>query len=143
MTTPNTDRITGTITISVLPQANGQYLCQITPTLSDQTRSTSEFFGQTPEHAIAIALEHLADEYRSLAENRQNIDWERVERSPSGDVMQQLYHVILHYERSGTAESKFEAMEDTIMGNTVVENAKITVIEVAPDLPTHPMNRDF
>ena len=143
MTNSNLDRITGTIAISVLPQTNGQYLCQITPTLSDRSHSSSEFFGQTPEHAIAIALEHLADEYRSLAEKRQNIDWERVERSPSGDVMQQLYHVILHYERSGTAESKFEAMEDTIMGNTVVENAKLTVIEVSPDLPIYPMARDF
>ncbi len=143
MTEPNTDRITGTITINVSPEANGQYLCQMAPTLSDQSRNGSEFFGQTPEHAIAIALEHLAEEYRSLAENRQAIDWDRVERSEAGDAIAKQYHVILHYERVGAAESKFEAMENTIMGNTVVENAKITVIEVSPDISIAPMVREF
>ncbi|XHX79480.1 MAG: hypothetical protein RBJ76_05990 [Stenomitos frigidus ULC029] len=52
MTEPNTDRITGTISITVVPQPNGQYLCQMTPTVSDQVRSSSEFSGQTPEHTI-------------------------------------------------------------------------------------------
>jgi hypothetical protein len=143
MTEPNPDRISGTIAITVLPQVNGQYLCQMLPTLSDQSRNSREFFGQTPEHAIAIALEHLAEEYRSLAENRQNLDWDRVEQTESGEAIQKPYHVILHYERIGEAKSKFEAMEDTIMGNIVVENARITVIEVSPDIPINPMAREF
>lgn len=142
MTEPNADRITGSIAITVLPQANGQYLCQMSPTLSDQSRS-SEFSGQTPEHAIAIALEHLAEEYRSLAENRQDLDWDQVERSTAGEPVEKHYHVILHYERIAAAESKFEAMHDTMMGNTVVENAKTTVIEVAADLPIEPLVRAF
>ena len=142
MTQPNANRITGSIAITVLPQANGQYLCQMSPTLSDQSRS-SEFFGQTPEHAIAIALEHLAEEYRSLAENRQDLDWDQVERSTAGEPVEKHYHVILHYERIAAAESKFEAMHDTMMGNTVVENAKTTVIEVAADLPIEPLVRAF
>ena len=143
MTETNDDRITGTIAITVSPQANGQYLCQLSPTLSDQSLSSSDFFGQTPEHAIAIALEHLADEYRSLAENRQSIAWDQVERSDAGEAIEKHFHVILHYERLAKAESKFEAMHDTIMGNTVVENAKLTVIEVSPDLPINPMTREF
>ena len=143
MTEPNADRITGSIAITVLPQANGQYLCQMTPSLSDQSRNSSEFFGQTPEHAIAIALEHLAEEYRSLAENRQDLDWDQVERSEAGEPVEKHYHVILHYERIAAAESKFEAMHDTMMGNTVVENAKTTVIEVAADLPIEPLVRAF
>jgi hypothetical protein len=60
MTNANPDRITGTITIAVLPQENGQYLCQLS---------------------------------------------------------------------------------NTIMGNTVVENAKITVIEINSDLPVEPLVR--
>ena len=51
------------------------------------------------------------------------------------------YHVILHYERIAEAESKFEAMHDTIMGNTVVENAKISVLEISPDLQINPLTR--
>ncbi len=43
--------------------------------------------------------------------------------------------MILHYERIAEDESKFEARHNTIMGNTVVENAQITLIEIDPDLP--------
>jgi hypothetical protein len=91
--------------------------------------------GNTPS---PLPSEKLADDYRSLAEERQNIDWELVERSESGEPIIKHYHVILHYERIAEAESKFEAMQDTMMGNTVVENAQITVIEIEPDLPVEP-----
>lgn len=47
--------------------------------------------------------------------------------------------MILHYERIGIAESKFEAMQDTLMGNTVVENAKVTLIEIDAKLPVQPL----
>jgi phosphoribosylformylglycinamidine (FGAM) synthase PurS component len=40
----------------------------------------------------------------------------------------------LHYERIAKDESKFEAMHNTMLGNTVVENAKISVIEIEPDI---------
>ncbi len=74
MTKINPDRINGTIAIEVLPQSNGQYLCQISSSLSDRPDDSTNFYGQTKEHAIAIALENLADEYRQKAEESQNID---------------------------------------------------------------------
>jgi phosphoribosylformylglycinamidine (FGAM) synthase PurS component len=64
-----------------------------------------------------------------------------VERSQTGEAIIKSYHVILHYECINEAESKFEAMHNTIMGNTVVEDAKITVIEIKPDLPVEPLVR--
>ena len=70
-----------------------------------------------------------------LAEERQNIDWDAVEQSESGEPIEKQYHMMLHYEDTITAESKFEAMQNMIVGNTVVENAKVTVIEIANDLP--------
>ncbi|MEA5579379.1 hypothetical protein [Anabaena sp. UHCC 0451] len=103
----------------------------------------SQALGVNKEHAIAIALEQLADEYRRIAEERQNIDWETVERSDSGEPIAKHYHVILHYERIAEEESKFEAMHNTIMGNTVVENAKITVIEIDPSIPIDPLTRSW
>ncbi|WP_427157304.1 hypothetical protein ACQFX9_17605 [Aliinostoc sp. HNIBRCY26] len=142
MTDVNPD-ITGNITIALLPQDNGQYICQLSSSLSDSPRENIQCYGQTKEHAIAIALEQLADEYRKIAEERQNIAWDTVERSDSGEPITNHYHVILHYERIAEEESKFEAMHNTIMGNTVVENANITVIEVDPDIPIEPLTRSW
>jgi hypothetical protein len=139
----NPERITGTITIAVLPQDNGQYICQMSPSLGDSPREDIQCYGQTKEHAIAIALEQLADEYRGMAEERQNIDWLTVEKSDSGESITKHYHVILHYERIAEEESKFEAIHNTIMGNTVVENAKITVLEIDPDIPIDPLTRSW
>ncbi|MDX2241449.1 MAG: hypothetical protein NW224_12260 [Leptolyngbyaceae cyanobacterium bins.302] len=141
MTGINPDSITGTLSIAVSPQANGQYVCQMAPSLSDRSVENIQCYGQTPEHAIAIALEQLADAYRQTAEERQNLDWGAVERSESGEPVEKPYHVMLHYENIITAESKFEAMHNTIIGNTVVENAKITVIQVADGLPVAPLIR--
>ncbi|MHC5763317.1 hypothetical protein [Nostoc sp.] len=135
--------ITGTITIAVQPQDNGQYICQLSSSLSDSPRENIQCYGQTKEHAIAIALEQLADDYRRIAEERQNIDWDTVERSDSGEPIAKRYHVILHYERIAEEESKFEALHNTIMGNTVVENANITVIEIDPDIPIEPLTRSW
>ncbi|MGB8701369.1 MAG: hypothetical protein WCD18_18300 [Thermosynechococcaceae cyanobacterium] len=63
------------------------------------------------------------------------IDWEEVERSPAGDVIEKRYRVILHCERIAHEESKFDAIANTQMGNTVIENAEITTIQIDPDLP--------
>jgi phosphoribosylformylglycinamidine (FGAM) synthase PurS component len=63
------------------------------------------------------------------------MDMLNVERSADGEAIRKLYHVTLHFECTIDAESKFEAMQDTIMGNTVVENGKITLIEVDQSLP--------
>lgn len=141
MTEINPNQITGTIAITVFSQDNGQYVCQMLPSLSDRPRDEIRCYGQTKEHAIAIALEQLADEYRQIAEELQNRDWEAVEGLESGEPIEKHYHVILHYERIAEAESKFEAMHDTILGNTVVENAKITLIEIDSDLPVEPLTR--
>lgn len=142
MTDVNPD-ITGTITIAVQPQDNGQYICQLSSSLSDSPRENIQCYGQTKEHAIAIALEQLADEYRKIAEEQQNIAWDTVERSDSGEPIAKHYHVILHYERIAEEESKFEAMHNTVMGNTVVENANINVIEIDPDIPIEPLTRSW
>jgi hypothetical protein len=139
----NPDRMTGTISITVLPQENGQYVCSLSSSLSDRMRDDTRFYGQTKEHAIAIALENLADQYRQIAQKSQDRDWLAVERSDSGDPIEKRYHVILHYERIAEAESKFEAMQDTMMGNTVVENANLSVIEIAPDLQVNPLARSW
>ena len=131
--------ITGTITINVQDD-NGEYVCQVSSSL-EYPSNEIRCCGQTPEHAIAIALEQLASEYRQIAEEHQNIDWDLVERSETGEPITKHYHVILHYERIAESESKFEAMHDTMMGNTVVENAKITLIEIDADLPIDPLTR--
>ncbi|WP_224095707.1 hypothetical protein [Nostoc sp. MS1] len=47
--------------------------------------------------------------------------------------------VILHYERIRKAESKFDALQDTLLGNAVVENAKVNLIEIDNDLPIQPI----
>ena len=125
MTQINPDRTAGTIAIDVCAQSNGQYLCQISSSLSDRPDDRMNFYGQTKEHAIAIGLEHLASRCRQKAEESQNIDWDAVEISDSGEPIEKRYHVILHYERMAKDESKFEAMHNTMLGNTVVENAKI------------------
>lgn len=93
MTENNPDRITGTISITVLSQTNGQYVCQLSTSLGDRPSYDIRCYGQTQEHAIAIALEKLADEYRQMAEERQNIDWDAVERSESGEPIKKQYHV--------------------------------------------------
>ncbi|MBE9096907.1 hypothetical protein IQ252_24100 [Tychonema sp. LEGE 07203] len=64
-----------------------------------------------------------------------------MEISDSGEPIEKRYHVILHYERIAKDESKFEAMHNTMMGNTVVENAKISIIEIAPDIEIGPLER--
>ena len=129
------DQITGTISIDFRPQDNGQYVCQLSSSLSGSPSEAIQCNGQTKEHAIAIALEKLADDYRRIAEEQQNIAWDEVERSESGETIDKRFHIILHYERIAQDESKFEARHNTIMGNTVVENAQITLIEIDPDLP--------
>lgn len=141
MTEANPNQFSGTITIALLPQDKGQYVCQITPSFSDQSGKEIRAYGQTQEHAIAIALEQLADVYRQIAEESQNLDWDAVEQSNTGELIQKRYHVVLHYEQVAEAESKFEAMHNTLLGNTVVENAKIMVVEIDSDLPVEPVMR--
>jgi hypothetical protein len=119
MTQINPERTTGTIEIDVFPQSNGQYLCQISSSMSDRPNDTINFYGQTKEHAIAICLEPLAYRYRQKAEESQNIDWDAVEISDSAEPIEKRYHVILHCERIAKDESKFEAMHNTMLGNTL------------------------
>ncbi|MEG4043737.1 hypothetical protein [Microcoleus sp. Pol17_C1] len=99
------------------------------------------FYGQTKEHAIAIALEHLAEEYREKAEESQNIDSLAVEISDSEEPINKYYHVIVHYEEIAEAESKFKAVHNTMMGNTIVEKARIAAIEISPDIEIQPLER--
>ena len=129
------------IAITVIPQADSRYICEVTPLLKGQAGSIKRVHGQSPKHAIAIALEHMARTLRMEAEREQNIDWEAVDRSPSGEVNRKRFHIILHYERLAEEESKIEAMVNTQMGNTVVENAEIAIIQVDSDLPIEPLTK--
>ena len=138
MPDPTPDRITGTFSINVLPQPKGQYLCQLSPNLSDEPRADIQCYGQTKEHAIAIALEKLAASYRERVEAQQNLDWDAATCTETGEPIDKRYHIILHYERVTEEESKFDAFHNVQMGNTVVENANITVIEIDSDLPFDP-----
>lgn len=54
-------------------------------------------------------------------------------------IQEKRFHVILHYERVTEDESKFEALLNTQLGNTVIENAEITIIELDPTLPITPL----
>lgn len=125
----------GTIAITVILQANGRYVCEVRPSPEIGDGTTKRLRGQTANHAIANALETLARALRAEAEAGQNVDWDAVDRSPSGTVNDKRFHVILHYERLVEEKSKFEAMHNTLLGNTVVENAEITIIQVDPDFP--------
>ncbi|NET73648.1 MAG: hypothetical protein F6K62_22715 [Sphaerospermopsis sp. SIO1G2] len=71
------------------------------------------------------------------------MDWLTVEHSETGEPIKKHYHVTLHYERLAEEESKFEAIHNTIMGNTVVENGKITVIEIDPEMPIDPLTKSW
>jgi len=133
MSETNPNLINENISITVTLENKGYYLCQLSN--PDPSQNNINCYGQTQEHAIAIALEQLAEKYREIAEEQQNVDMLTVERSADGEAINKLYHVTLNFECIIDAESKFEAMHNTIMGNTVVENAKITVIEVGEDLP--------
>jgi phosphoribosylformylglycinamidine (FGAM) synthase PurS component len=135
MSETNPNLISENLSITVTLANNGYYLCQLSNPLPDPSQDNINCYGQTQEHAIAIALEQLAEKYREIAEEQQNVDMLTVERSADGEAINKLYHVTLNFECIIDAESKFEAMHNTIMGNTVVENAKITVIEVGEDLP--------
>jgi hypothetical protein len=135
MTDTNRNLISENLSITVTLENNDYYLCQLSNPLPDSSPNTINCYGQTQEHAIAIALEQLAEQYRQIAEEQQNVDMLTVERSADGEAINKLYHVTLNFECIIDAESRFEAMHNTIMGNTVVENAKITVIEVGDDLP--------
>jgi hypothetical protein len=128
-----------TITLTVIPQENGQVVCQRIIQQDGQSGDVQPFYGQSQNHAIAVALEQLAEEYRKAAGEDDQSDWDAVVRSPEGDIIQQRYHVILHYERIAEDESKFEAMHNTLMGNTVVENATLAVIPVDESLPIAPI----
>lgn len=139
MTETNPDRISGTISFAVFPQENGQYVCEISSSLGDASDNCNRFYGQTKEHAIAIALENLAHRYREEAEEDQNINSLAVERAGSGEIIPNHYHIMIHYEEITEAESKFEAIHNALLGNTVVENAQISVIKISPDMPKNPL----
>jgi hypothetical protein len=131
----------GTSTITVISQAGGRCVCEMTPSLEGRTGPAMRFHGQSAKHAIAVGLESLARTLRLEAEAEHEVDWEAVDRSPSGAVQEKRFHVILRYERVMEEESRFEAMHNTLLGNTVVENAEIAIIQVDPDLPIEAWER--
>jgi hypothetical protein len=143
MTEPTANCITGIFSVGILPQANGQYICKLSSDLNNAPRDDIQCYGQTKDHAIAIALEKLAAHYRELVELEQNLAWDAVTRTETGELINKRYHIILHYETIAEDESTFEARHNTIMGNTVVENAMIAIVEIDPDLPVDPIGRSW
>jgi hypothetical protein len=130
-----TQAISDSIHVTVRPIVGGGWASQATTSLLGTVVSARRFHGQTAAHAVALALEDLARAFRSRAEAEQAVDWETVYRSPSGEVVYRHFHVTLHYEVVAEEESKFEALNNTLLGNTVVENAEIAIVEVDPGLP--------
>jgi hypothetical protein len=128
--------ISGTIAFTTIPRANGRFVCELTPSPAIGVSTRRRFYGQTGRHAIANALECLARALRVNVEAEQNVDWDATEQSASGEPEDKCFHVILHYERLVDEESKFEAMHNTLLGNTVVENAAMTIIQVDSNFPT-------
>jgi hypothetical protein len=124
----------GNIAINVTPQ-DGQFLCALKSEFMGHSLPSRGYRGQSVHHAIAIALEHLASDFRREAAANQKIDFDAVDRTPSGKVLEKRYHVILHYECVTKDESKFEAAHNVRLGNQVVENAEITVIQIDDGLP--------
>ena len=135
MTELNLDSIQGNIAINIVPQSTGQYCCELASTLIDSPIVPQLSHGQSADHAIAIALEQLAQAYRERAEEQQDLIPLAVERSPLGEVIEKKYHVVVHFEDVLMEESKFEAFHSTILGNTIIENAKVNIFEICLDLP--------
>lgn len=125
----------GHIAINLIPHPTGGCVCEITSSLAGRDGPTQRFHGQTQNHAVALALEDLASTFRTKAEADQNIEWEAIDRSASGEVINKRFHVTLHYECVAEEESKIEAMTNTLLGNTVIENAEIVIIQVDSGLP--------
>jgi hypothetical protein len=130
------DKITDALEIEVSFKGDGQYFCRLSrlPEIGSAPIANISCDGQLPEHALAIALEQLASEYRRMAEEIQNIPTLAVEKTAEGEPISKCFHVTVHFEGIFRGESKFEAIHNTLTGNTVVENAKVTAIEVDPTL---------
>jgi len=141
--TPNRSIEMGQVSFVVLPQENGRFACALSPGLTDKEGNECVFYGQTREHALAVAFEHLADRYRTAAEESQLAREPKEQADEKAETPIKRYHVILHYESIIEEESRFEAMHDTLLGNTVVENAKCTLIEIAPNVRQKVLCRDW
>lgn len=158
--TPKSDgssEVTGVLGITIFAKETGQYVCQLSRSpevgaklslkapakqLIDNTPVADILCdGQTPEHALAIALEQLASEYRQMVEESQNIPALAVEKTAEGEVIEKYFHVTVHFEGIFKDESKFEAIHNTLVGNTVVENAAVTAIAIDPGLQVNGAER--
>jgi hypothetical protein len=149
--------ITGVLGVTVFAKEAGHYVCQLSrsPEVGaklalkagakqaiDNTPVADILCdGQTPEHALAIALEQLASEYRQMAEESQGIPTLAVEKTAEGEAIKKYFHVTVHFEGIFKDESKFEAIHNTLVGNTVVENAAVTAIAIDPGLQVNGAER--
>jgi hypothetical protein len=84
--------LSGTISVSVSPE-NGGYSCQVSSSFNSET---IRFYGETQDHAIAIALECMAAQYRNEAEQKQNGDLNIEEAMLAKHPELKRYHVTLH-----------------------------------------------
>lgn len=56
-------------------------------------------------------------------------------------MIEKYFHVTVHFEGIFKDESKFEAIHNTLVGNTVVENAMVTAISIDPGLQVNGAER--
>ncbi len=137
----NSSEITGTLGVTVRAKSAGNYVCQLSRSINNAPATDILCDGQTPEHALAIALEQLAAEYRQIAEESQNIPTLAVDKTAEGQVIEKYFHVTVHFDVIFKDESKFEAIHNTLVGNTVVENAMVTAISIDPGLQVNGAER--
>jgi hypothetical protein len=123
------------ISISITREKTGRSVCEATLSIDGRTDLTTKCQGQSANHALALCLENFARKFRNEAEAEQNIPWNAVDRSQAGQFARERYHVTLHYEVVADEGSKFEALHHTLIGNTVIENAEVTIIHIDPELP--------
>jgi hypothetical protein len=135
--TDHTQHFYQVIALRVLSGEDGRYHCQLSSSLSNQSSDRQVFNGETQDHAIAVALEHLAAHYRNEAERKQNEGLNAEDALRIKHLGSKRYHVSLHYEQVIEAESKFDALQNTVLGNTVVENATCTLIELSENVQQH------
>lgn len=137
------ERTSSNIAITVTPQQNGHYICEAVPSIMSQTDSFVSAYGQHPKHAIANALERIALQLRLDVEADQNIDADEVERTDDGEIIEKTFHIVVHYETVYADQSKFDAMVETQMGNTMVERGDFSMIQIDPELPIEPLTGSY
>jgi len=131
----------GEFAYNVEKVADERFACEMTFGRRGEKVFVKRHEGRSINHVISGALEGMAHYFRRLDEFDQDVDWEAVEYDANGGVVKKRFHVILHYERIADEESKFEAMHNSLLGNSIVEQASVTLIQINPTVEIEPIIR--